>query len=145
MGWNSVFFACLCFLLAACSAGPGLPAGNAFPAHVLEGEWGWEGSVDCVNGPLRFRFAEDAHRLHLSHLTETPDGVKRLPRIETSYTVLGGSPDRLRLQKDGDAAGEDGRPVTWELVLIENDAYCWRRSDWPRNGCTRAVRRCERT
>ena len=137
-----LLLACVCGLPAACAVSPESSAENIFPIQTLHGDWGWTGLDECKKGPIRFRFTEGARRMHLSHLTEAPDGSKQLPRVETSYTVLGGSSDRLHLRMDGDEKDEDGKPVTWDLVLFEENAYRWHRSDWPPGGFTRAVRRC---
>lgn len=137
-----LLLACMCGLSAACSLHSSHSAENAFPIQTLQGDWGWTGLDECAKGPIRFRFTHDSRRMHLSHLTEAPDGSKQLPRVETSYTVLGGSSDRLHLRMDGDGKGEDGQPVTWDLVLFEENAYRWHRSDWPSGGYTRAVWRC---
>jgi hypothetical protein len=133
---------CLCFLSTACSLASNPSADNAFPMEALQGDWGWEGLDECTKSPVRFRFTEEATRMHVSHLTEAPDGSKQLPRVETSYTVLGGSSNRLHVRKDGDGQDDAGQPLTWELVLFEENAFCWHRSDWTPGGCTKAVRRC---
>lgn len=137
-----LLLACVCGLSVACLLPRGPSAENVFPIQTLQGDWGWTGLDECTKGPIRFRFTDASRRMHLSHLTEAPDGSKQLPRVETSYTVLGGSPDRLHLRMDGDEKGEDGQPVTWDLVLFNENTYRWHRSDWPPGGHTKAVRRC---
>jgi hypothetical protein len=35
-----------------------------------------------------------------------------------------------------------GRPVTWDLIVMDKNQMCWHRSDWPQYGCTRSISRC---
>ena len=38
---------------------------------------------------------------------------------------------------------ENGDKVVWQLNLIDDNTYCWRRTDWPSHACTKSILRCE--
>lgn len=134
-------FLCLCALVATGWSADA--TSDRFPTGTMAGDWGWDGSDDCSLGPIRFGFSGDRKRMSLRHLTEAEDGKRGLPLIETDYTVIREFPDRLRLRMDGeDRTDKRGRPVSWDLVLIDANTYCWHRHDWPEGACTRPVRRC---
>jgi len=70
---------------------------------------------------------------------------KEAPRIVTVYQVLSESPDSLRMRIVGETRRTHaGEPVVWDLVLLSRDSYCWHRTDWPSQGCTGRVLRCNR-
>ena len=132
----------LAVALTGCSTGSGT-SGSIDPYQVLPGKWGWEGSKDCQEAPLDIRFSNDGKRMHLSHSPEAENG-QREPRRETSYTILGPTAMGLSMSMDGeDRLDTSGQPVTWDLVVLSNDQYCWHRSDWRSTGCTKPVNRCE--
>lgn len=128
--------------LAGCSTGLA-PSADIDPFQALPGKWGWEGSNDCREAPVEIRFHESGKRMHLSNAPETGNGGRELRRV-AKYTVLGPIANGLGMSMDGeDRLDPSGRPVTWDLVMLSNDQFCWHRSDWPDTGCTKPVNRCE--
>ena len=125
----------------ACARDAQEPPASAF--DLLPGKWGWEGSGDCREAPLEMSFTPDKKVLRLSHASVNEAG-QRAPRKTTDYTVLAETSNGLSLEKHGEEAKDPaGKPITWNLVVIRPGEYCWQRSDWPKSGCTKSVRRCE--
>ncbi len=142
---TSIAIGFLCLSVPAVSGCAADATLDRFPMRTMAGDWGWDGSEDCSLGPIRFRFSDDGKRMSLRHLTEVEDGKRGLPLVETGYSVIREFPDRLRLRMDDeDRTDKRERPVTWDLVLIDANAYCWHRGDWPEDACTKPVRRCVR-
>ncbi|KRA21167.1 MULTISPECIES: hypothetical protein [unclassified Lysobacter] len=113
-------------------------------SSILSAEsWGWDGTDQCSTSPQRIRFSEDGKRMHLSQYAEGENG-KPGKRIETSYTVGGQSGDSLAMVMDNETRTDDaGRKISWNLILLDEESYCWQRSDWESTECTKLVRRCE--
>ncbi|WEN14449.1 hypothetical protein PY254_14595 [Rhodanobacter sp. AS-Z3] len=113
------------------------------PYALLSGNWGWADTDDCAATPKQIRFSEDRQKMFLSLVPRREDGTRE-PRREATYQVLGELPDGLRMSMDGeqrlDAAG---KPIDWDLMVIEPDQICWHRSDWPAGGCTKSIHRCK--
>jgi hypothetical protein len=128
-------------LLAGCSNDPP-PQLRIEPIDALPGKWGWEGSSDCQHAPLAISFSEGGKRMHISHEPEDETG-SREPRRVTSYSVLSRTNQGLSmLMDDEDRLDASGKPVSWNLVLLDENQYCWNRSDWRATACTKSVLRC---
>ena len=136
--WVALIFS---MAMTGCSFGNGTTE-RIDPYQVLPGKWGWEGSSDCSAEPLEIRFSQGGKRMHISHAPEGEDG-KRLKRHDTDYTILGPTGMGLSMAMEGeDRLDDSGKPVTWDLVLLDDDQYCWHRNDWPATACTKPVNRC---
>jgi len=71
----------------------------------------------------------------------TTDGINA--RNVFTYKVLYSTDNQIRVALVGeDRVDEAGLPVTWDIVKINDSAYCWRRSDWGANECTVPRVRC---
>jgi len=113
------------------------------PYEVLPGNWGWEGTDECAVAPASLRFSSHQQRMHIVHSPVRDDGTRE-PRREASYTITGQAKNVLSMTMDGeDRTDHAGRLVTWDLVVLDPDAYCWRRSDWRATACTKTVHRCK--
>ena len=128
--------------MAGCSSSS-TPSVDIDPHQALPGKCGWEGSNDCEEAPLEIGFSRNGKRMHVSHSPQT-EGGSREPRRTANYTVLAPTENGLAMLMDGeDRLDPSGRPVTWDLILLSNDEYCWHRSDWRATGCTKSINRCE--
>lgn len=133
------FFLAIVLLLTAGAEGPD---GSIDPYAALPGPWGWEGTNDCTVSPQTIHFSPDRKQMKLS-LTPKDEHGTRAPRREVTYQVLRNIPGGLRLAMDGEKRLDpEGRPVTWDLMLLGNDQFCWHRGDWPGTGCTKSMNRC---
>ena len=103
----------------------------------VEGAWGWldddgphcdfPSFIDVVeNGKyVRMVYSDTAH-------TDT-----------AMYLVLGVAPRVIRGRIQGEKRMDDaGKPVVWDFVSLDADAFCWHRADWANDGCTRPLVRC---
>jgi hypothetical protein len=110
---------------------------------VLPGTWDWEETPKrCQDNPHSIRFADAGKRMEVRY----PKGAvldKEPPPVVTVYRVLSEGPSVLRTQIIGEMRKTDrGDLVVWDLILLTKDSYCWRRTDWPPQGCTGRVLRC---
>lgn len=109
------------------------------PYDILPGQWGWS-SADCARMPARISFAKGGKRMHVRHPTELEGPVEMKL---TSYTVTGRDGNALAMRMDSeDRRDAAGNLVAWDAVVLDRDAYCWRRSDWKPGGCTKPLMRC---
>ncbi len=68
------------------------------------------------------------------------DGKKR---NEGRYRVLHSEGNTVRMELEGETRRQrDGRPVVWDLRLLSDSAYCWRRTDKPHRSCSERIVRC---
>lgn len=129
-------------VLSGCSEGPATST-QLDPYLVLPGAWGWEGTSDCTVSSQRIHFSADRKQMVLS-LTPKDEHGTREHRREVTYQILRDLPGGLRMSMDGEKRLDPtGKPVTWDLMLVGSDEYCWHRSDWPGTGCTKSMDRCE--
>ena len=109
--------------------------------EVLTGVWDWEAAPKrCQDSPHSIKFTPGG--MELGHLAgATIDNQP--PQAITIYRILDSGPDVLRMQIIGETrTTARGDLVVWDLKLLSPDAYCWRRTDWPVEGCTGRVVRC---
>lgn len=109
------------------------------PYDVLPGQWGWS-SAECKRMPEKISFTKGGKRMHLRHAasTEGPIEVKL-----ASYTVTGRKGNALAMRMDGEDRRDDaGNLVSWDAVVLDQNTYCWRRSDWAPTSCTKRITRC---
>jgi hypothetical protein len=111
------------------------------PADIrtrVTGTWRWEQSTpDCKSGHV-ISFSADGRRMLL-----TPVPMKGDTGEVTQYEILGSGSNTIRGRiVDETRRTERGEIVVWDLILFEQDRYCWRRTDWPTEGCTQPIVRC---
>lgn len=122
------------------------PALTAF--DIAEGTWHWaEGDQTCQGN--RHRIAFDAERTRMMLIHDQPLGAGG--DSVTVYTVLRSGPGLspftpyvIRAAMEGETrTTESGESVVWDLVIATPDRYHWRRTDWPVDGLTAAIIRCD--
>lgn len=129
-------------LILLLSAGSQWLDSSIDPYAALPGAWGWEGSNDCTVSPQKIRFNPGRTQMVLS-LTPADEHGTREPRREVTYQILRNLPNGIRLAMDGEKRLDPaGKQVTWDLMLLGNDQFCWHRGDWPGGGCTKSMDRC---
>lgn len=100
------------------------------------GSWGWvEGKNTCATNPHSINFSDDRSTMYYSWRHTYPDATYQvLYWGEDSVTSIIRGEERLT---------ENGDKVVWQLNLIDDNTYCWRRTDWPSHACTKSILRCE--
>jgi hypothetical protein len=126
--------------IAACAAHPRRDVYSA-----LSGQWGWtsDRARSCGRNPHALAFSADRHFMILRHRAPIKafDGSQR---SEAYYRVLQSSADSITMALEGETRhGRDGRTVVWELRLLSESAYCWRRTDKSERSCSAPIVRCE--
>jgi hypothetical protein len=104
----------------------------------VAGRWRWEHTTpDCKSGHV-ISFSTDGRLMLL-----TPVPMKGDTGEVTRYEILGYGPNAIRGRIiDETRRTDQGEIVAWDLILFEQDRYCWRRTDWPTEGCTQPIVRC---
>lgn len=115
---------------------------------LAQGLWDWEGSEkECEAGQQEITVTPDRTMLLLvtrpMEAGESPD-TTRYRVIEAGPQILPWAPFAIRLDMEGeDRRTDDGKLVVWDLVLKSRDRFHWHRTDWPPNGLTEAMIRCD--
>lgn len=107
---------------------------------ILTGTWGWEvEGASCDDNPHTLTFSDDGKTLTLRYARSLDEN----PPTTVVYTVVGDGDGYLRTKKVAETeTAEDGQVVTWDLVVLDVNSYCWHRTDWQPGRCTRPARRC---
>ena len=122
---NFIATICCTGLLAACATTPE----NVTARSQLPGKWDWEKSEPrCGEAAGTFSFSPDGRQLRVNDIV---------------YEVLADQGKTLRLRVVGETRSTDaGAPVEWDLLMLNADTFCWRRTDWKAGACTALLRRC---
>jgi len=110
---------------------------------TLPGQWIDVDRKYCDIGRTTVSVSADRQNISFSH-----SGLGRATesdiRQQFNYRVGAQRGNRLHLELENETRlDERGEPVTWDLVMLSSDEFCWSRSDWPEDGCTASVFRCE--
>jgi len=127
-------FSALIFL---CFVSPAKADESFWYSSILGGgSWGWiEGKNTCATNPHAINFSKDGSRMFYSWRHTYPD---------VTYQVLYADKNSLTSIIMGEERRtNNGDKVVWQLNLIDDNTYCWRRTDWPSDSCTRNIQRCE--
>jgi hypothetical protein len=118
---------------------------------TLPGRWeypvpegvGEEASVRCDKFAERIWFERDDKGELIYHSQyEEPGSERSVSRVGVSRFPFPERPT-IRLQYQGETRLDDkGKPVAWEVIMVERDTFYWHRVDWPPGATTPPVRRC---
>lgn len=134
------FLAASTLVLAGCVAQPRLQPSTDL-ADLL-GSWEFSGSEACASNPQVISFSPDGSLMHITWPQGGEAGEGDL-RDRFTYRIGRQTGNAVRLDLvDETRMDALGNPVAWDLVRLDQDSFCWRRSDWGPASCTRAIVRC---
>jgi hypothetical protein len=109
--------------------------------EFLSGTWGseYEGSK-CSDNPHTLKLSADGQSMVLAYAKS----LNSEPPTRVEYRIIGEGKDFVRTQKLSEKeTAADGSLVMWDIVILTPDSYCWHRSDWSDEGCTKPIVRCK--
>ena len=127
----------LIIVLSACTES------NLSPYETLPGNWAWEDSDECISTPQSIRFSPNKERMVIR---QAPIGAggRRLPALDVGYTIEGHTGNVLHTAMENEGRRDRaGRLVKWDLVVVDQDTFCWHQADWPPADCTKMIHRCK--
>jgi hypothetical protein len=136
---NAALIVCVTALLAACATAPeGVTARSQLP-----GKWDWEKSEPrCGDAAGTFSFSPDGRQVRVNVPAAKDLGTGTSGR-DVVYEVLAEEGKTMRLRAVGETRKTDaGVPVEWNLLMLNADTFCWRRTDWKAGACTALLKRC---
>jgi len=110
----------------------------------LHGTWDWaDVPARCGNDAGTYAFAADGRTLTV----EVPAGAyfdTTAAGSRLTYEILAEPAGGLRVRAVGETRRTaTGAPVEWEIVMLDQDTFCWHRTDWQAGGCTKPLARCK--
>ncbi len=125
--------------LDGCISHPPSQVPDAFLGLV--GNWDEEHAESCKS-PHVLSFNEEKTMMSVTYADAgwvTEDDSRKV----FHYKILSANPSALRMQLENEPRLDNaGKPVVWQLVLVDADTYCWGRDDWPQGACTSPRKRC---
>jgi hypothetical protein len=140
---GSLLMAGLTILVLACGPARQPSPASARVFDVVAGTWGWvEGTRTCTSDPHMLSFSPDRTSMFYRY----PQAADSAGARDVRYEVRGHGRDFIRMFMVGETRTDStGALVEWDLVLVSDDLYVWRRSDWPKGASTRPIERCSRS
>lgn len=139
--WKFALVLAILPALCDCGQGSATPA-DLNPFTIVPGQWGWEDSNDCAANPEVISFSADGKKMFLSLAPVTVGGTRE-PRRQATYSILRELSNGLSMSLHDETRHDaSGKPVTWDLIVMDKNQMCWHRSDWPQYGCTKSISRC---
>lgn len=122
--------------------------GNSLVVNALQGsEWGWirkESSGSCENNPHTITFNAKLTEavFQFQNPVHGADGKKSARAV---YRILARQGNVITMQIVGEKRLDpQGKPVVWDLLLIDERTYTWHRKDWPEKAYTPYIHKCSR-
>jgi hypothetical protein len=111
--------------------------------NILKGVWGWS-DEQCANNLMTISFSSDSKIIY----HDSPKGMflgdGENPHIRSKYIIHSQSLNRLRTSIEGeDRKDAEGKFVSWDVVILNENTFCWSRTDWKPGSCTKNMFRCE--
>ena len=109
---------------------------------LLRGTWAWE-PEQCRSRPIAISFSQDHQAMWHDMLDDgsTEGSVPSARRFD--YRILESTADGLRVRMQQEQGLDTrGDPIGWDLQILDDDNFCWRRSDWADHSCTDELSRC---
>lgn len=108
--------------------------------QILEsGYWIWE-TGSCDEQKQMFKFDLDNNTMTLSYFPAAEDEseIKNY-----TYDILEAWPSKFRSKIIGEERlDSSGSPIEWDLILIDQSSFYWRRNDWALDYGTKSIIRC---
>lgn len=107
----------------------------------IQGRWDYTSDAPaCSVSPFTLDVASDRRQFTIR--SEPTEEVAE--PLESVYEVLVVKPEFIRSRIIGEERlTEDGEPVIWDIIPLDESSFCWRRADWAEGGCTAPVIRCD--
>ena len=106
--------------------------------ELLAGEWS-QSKKGCRVLPAVKTFSDDGKFMFVNSRKNEESGTE-----EVKYMILAENESIMRMKiEDEKRQTPSGEPVVWDLIVHNENQYCWRRTDWSRNDCTKKVKRCK--
>jgi len=114
---------------------------------VVEGTWGWvDGDASCATNPHTITFNADRSLMMIVFRNDHTPKKDQFDKENSKahYEVRGHSRSHIRgFMLDEKRLTDTGELVLWDLVLTGPNSYRWHRTDWPDDGYTGEVVRCQ--
>ena len=130
-------------IVASASACTTFKSATSPPYSIIAGEWGFSEIDECSTNPRTFTFHKSGRILRATHQEISEAGKGDLRKV-FDYDVLDASTGELHVSLHGETRLDSaGKPVTWHLVIFDNDTLRWRQSDWKADEFTSELTRCK--
>lgn len=107
----------------------------------LAGEWDEAGPESCKK-PHVISFDDEKNTMFLAY-PEMGWATESDSRKVFRYEILSIGQSMFRTKLENESRQDDeGKPVVWHMVLVDDNTYCWGRDDWPQGACTPLRTRC---
>lgn len=138
-----VFIASLILFFSAPSYSEKKTSSSHTIYETLIGTWGHDKEI-CLKDPIRISFSPDRKLMY----HDTKQGLMMSdaskPNERLVYRILAEYESFLRTEIIGeDRLTDGGKIVKWDLLLINQNSFCWHRSDWGKM-CTEPLISCDR-
>lgn len=137
-----IFAVCAALLFSGATAGPA-PDDAAALFNQLPGKWAplQDGKFDCSDAQV-ISFSKDRSTATFAFTKpfKNDDGQTVSAAVYKVLRVKGPSITLFLNGEKRETAGGD--PIVWTLVLIRDDAYVWRQTDWGAGESTIPFVRC---
>jgi len=133
----------VCILIGACSTAKKAPSVGLSPLKkAIEGQWGWN-LENCKNSPMIYSFSRDGLKMYVQSKEKLVLGDPKKTHSRITYNILDESANVIRTSiEEEDRFSAIDQKVMWDLKVLNASQFCWRRTDWHYNACTKPLQRC---
>ncbi len=140
---NIIILLVFCLIVSGCVSTP--PRGKTELSNLrksIVGPWAWN-SENCEKSPQIYSFSEDGSKMYVDSGEGLNLGNRNKKLYRVIYNILDEQVNVLRTSIEGEDRFLDiSTKVKWDLVLKSNNQFCWHRTDWAPQACTKPVHKC---
>ena len=108
---------------------------------ILEnGQWAWDDQY-CKKSPhtIAFDIENKTMTLILKNLVEARSKGKDTFIYDIKWAWKTGFRGKIRNEERVD---KDGQTIEWDLFVVDENSFYWRRSDWRKNAASKPILKC---
>lgn len=127
-------------IVSGCASSASQPSSPLF--SILEGRWDDDDPTTCQSHRT-ISFAKGNSKMIMSY---SPIGyaTENDSRKDFVYVIYEVTDTMIRAElEEEQRLDSNGKPVVWQLKLIDESTYCWGRDDWPSDACTPPRWKCK--
>jgi hypothetical protein len=130
---------------AAAATAPVQPGGSGAtdPFVLVQGTWDWANRPgSCQDNPQTLTLSSDRTKVILEYRKPVINPAGKPQKTEV-YKILDARAHLLHAQVEGETKKDKtGQPVTYDLMFVTDNSFCFHRSDWGKTQCTNMLKRC---
>ena len=111
----------------------------------LTGDWGWSDQIDSCKSEhaITISFNDAGTKMYHTSKSGLHLSTSTVQYEKIIYSILSEGDKYLRtIVINETQKTDDGEMFLWDLILLDDESFCWKQSEWPEGHCTAKLLKC---